>query len=158
MPPPPRHLRVNLVELRAQIVNRIGLERSELYFHYVNSFLSLKVGKVEFEKLCAKVLEKENLRLHYQLVRAILRNACCGKVPPASPVTYGSKSLTNGDVLHLPSPRTLIGLPRHPNGMVDISSDQTMDYDDDRGIYGNGTVGVHKSMQHHQEAGKGISM
>ncbi|KAI4331158.1 hypothetical protein MLD38_029373 [Melastoma candidum] len=158
MPPPPRHSRANLVELRAQIADRIGLERSELYFHYVNSFLSLKLGKVEFEKLCAKVLGKENLRLHNQLVRAILRNACCGKEPPASPVPCGSKSLTNGDVLHLPSPRTSIGILRHPYGVVNISSDQMVgNYDGDRGIYGNGTVGVHKSMQHHQATEKGIS-
>ncbi|KAI4382016.1 hypothetical protein MLD38_008028 [Melastoma candidum] len=157
MRPPNQQSRDNLVELRALVVKRIGLERSELYFHYVNRFLGLKLGKAEFDKLCTKVLGKENLRLHNQLIRAILRNASCGKAPPVSPVTYGHKSLSNGDAQHLSSPRTSIAIPRHRNGIVKVSTSRPVDVDD-RVICENGTLGAHDSVQHSQEPTRGISL
>ncbi|KAI4387096.1 hypothetical protein MLD38_004954 [Melastoma candidum] len=153
---PHQQSRDSLVELRALIVKRVGLERSELYFHYVNRFLGLKLGKAEFDKLCTKVLGKENLRLHNQLIHAILRNASCGKGPPASPVTHEYKPLPNGDVHHLSSPRTSIAIHRHRNGIIKVSTSRPVD-EDDR-VDENGTLGVHDSVQHSREATRDISL
>ncbi|KAG6388415.1 hypothetical protein SASPL_149841 [Salvia splendens] len=56
MQPPHQHSMINLDELKAQIV--------------------------EFNKLCLRGLERENIPLHNQLIRSILRNASCAKSPP----------------------------------------------------------------------------
>lgn len=76
--------RIDLVDLKAQIVKRLGVERSKLYFYYLDRFLSQKLNKVEFDKLCCRVLGRENLSLHNQLIRSILKNAFQAKIPPPS--------------------------------------------------------------------------
>ncbi|KAA8540577.1 hypothetical protein F0562_024504 [Nyssa sinensis] len=45
--------------------------------------LSLKLSKVEFNKLCLQIVGRENIPLHNQFVRSILKNACNAKVPPS---------------------------------------------------------------------------
>ncbi|XP_022723577.1 uncharacterized protein LOC111280441 [Durio zibethinus] len=100
MQPPNQHLRINLTELKAQLIKRLGLERSKQYFHYLNKLLSLKLSKVEFNKVCFRVLGRENVRLHNLLICSILKNACNAKVPP-QPVT-GHDSQQIGDVLLSP--------------------------------------------------------
>ncbi|XP_057791503.1 uncharacterized protein LOC131008589 [Salvia miltiorrhiza] len=82
MQPPHQRSRINLDELRAQIVKKLGPEGSKQYFYYLQRFLNLKLSKVEFNKLCLRVLGRENIPLHNQLIRSILRNACCAKSPP----------------------------------------------------------------------------
>ncbi|KAG8388188.1 hypothetical protein BUALT_Bualt02G0099800 [Buddleja alternifolia] len=82
MQPPNQHSRINLAELKAQIVKKLGPEGSKQYFYYLNKFLSLKLSKVEFNKLCLRILGRDNLSLHNQLIRSILRNACSAKTPP----------------------------------------------------------------------------
>ncbi|XP_055825427.1 uncharacterized protein LOC129893981 [Solanum dulcamara] len=82
MQPPHQHSRINLAELKAQIVRKLGPERSKQYFYYLNRLLSLKISKVEFNKLCLRILGRENITLHNQFIRSILRNACSAKVPP----------------------------------------------------------------------------
>ncbi|KAK4742817.1 hypothetical protein SAY87_000818 [Trapa incisa] len=67
---------IDLGDLKGQIVKRIGAEKSELYFSYLNRFLSEKLGKNEFDKLCCRALGRENLPLHNELICSILRNAC----------------------------------------------------------------------------------
>jgi hypothetical protein len=47
---PHQSSRVDLVELRTQIVKKIGVERSKKYFYYLNRFLSQKLSKSEFDK------------------------------------------------------------------------------------------------------------
>ncbi|KAI3442531.1 uncharacterized protein J3R85_000720, partial [Psidium guajava] len=94
MQPPSRPSRINLTELKAQIVKRIGPERSEQYFCYLNRLLSLKLSKAEFDKLCWKLLGKDNVRLHNQLIRAVLKNAH-GKVPP--PLLNNDRDLLGTD-------------------------------------------------------------
>lgn len=82
MQPPHHHSRINLAELKAQIVKKLGPEGSKQYFYYLNRFLSLKLTKVEFNKLCVRIVGRENIPLHNQLIRSILRNACSAKCPP----------------------------------------------------------------------------
>ncbi|KAE8655357.1 putative Glucose-6-phosphate 1-epimerase [Hibiscus syriacus] len=50
MQPPNHHSRINHTELKAQLIKRLGPERSKQYFHYLNNLLSLKLSKVEFNK------------------------------------------------------------------------------------------------------------
>lgn len=116
MQPPSRTSRINLTELKAQIVKRIGPERSEQYFRYLSRLLSLKLSKAEFDKLCWKLLGKDNVRLHNQLIHAVLKNAH-GKVPP--PLLNNDRDLlgTNKGVIPLQNGDFIPSLPRRsPNG------------------------------------------
>ncbi|XP_008801562.2 uncharacterized protein LOC103715641 [Phoenix dactylifera] len=82
LPPPTQHSRTNLGDLRSQIAKRLGPERAQRYFSYLNGLLSQKLSKSEFDKLCVLTLGRENLPLHNQLIRSILKNACQAKIPP----------------------------------------------------------------------------
>ncbi|KAL3819105.1 hypothetical protein ACJIZ3_005010 [Penstemon smallii] len=84
MQPPNQHSRINLAELKAQIVKKLGPEGSKHYFYYLNKFLNLKLSKAEFNKLCLRVLSRENIPIHNQFIRSILRNACTSKSPPSA--------------------------------------------------------------------------
>ncbi|XP_039018946.1 uncharacterized protein LOC120150315 [Hibiscus syriacus] len=79
---PQQGSRINLGQLKAQILKKIGAERSKRYFYNLSRFLSQKLGKSEFDKSCYRILGRENLLLHNQLIRAILKNACQAKTPP----------------------------------------------------------------------------
>lgn len=76
--------RINLCDLKSQLVKNIGPDRAKCYFHYFSKLLSQKLSKVEFNKLCISTLGSENLHLHNQLVRAVLKNAYQAKTPPQS--------------------------------------------------------------------------
>ncbi|KAF8389392.1 hypothetical protein HHK36_026087 [Tetracentron sinense] len=80
--PSQQHWRKNVADLKAQIVKKLGLERSNRYFYYLNKLLSQKLSKGEFDKLCHWTLGRENLPLHNQFICSILKNACHAKVPP----------------------------------------------------------------------------
>lgn len=82
---PQQSLRIDLGELKSQIVKKLGTDRSKRYFFYLNRFLSQKLSKNEFDKLCCRVLGKENLWLHNQLIQSILKNACQAKTAPPIP-------------------------------------------------------------------------
>ncbi|XAR50434.1 hypothetical protein NMG60_11004762 [Bertholletia excelsa] len=82
MQPPHQHQRINLAELKALIVKKLGPERSSQYFTYLNRFLNLKLNKVEFNKLCLQIIGRENVPLHNKFIHSILKNACSAKVPP----------------------------------------------------------------------------
>nr|XP_043616752.1 uncharacterized protein LOC122588660 [Erigeron canadensis] len=84
MQPPQKHSCVDLGELKNEIIKQIGLEKSQQYFDYLKRFLSLKLSKVEFDKLCLRTVGRDNISLHNQLIRLILKNACTRKVPPTS--------------------------------------------------------------------------
>ncbi|XP_068313599.1 uncharacterized protein [Pyrus communis] len=79
---PQQFSRIDLGDLKAQIVKRIGAERSKRYFYYLNRLLSQKLSKKEFDKLCYRVLGSENLPLHNHFIRSVLKNACHAKTPP----------------------------------------------------------------------------
>ncbi|KAL1554077.1 hypothetical protein AAHA92_14673 [Salvia divinorum] len=82
MQPPHHHSRINLAELKAQLVKKLGPEGSKQYFYFLHMFLSLKLSKVEFNKLCLRIIGRENIPLHNQFIRSILKNACSAKTPP----------------------------------------------------------------------------
>lgn len=83
--------RIDLADLKAQIVKRIGAERSKKYFFYLNKLLSQKLNKKEFDKLCHRVLGGENISLHNKFIRSILKNACQAKTPPPIHVSEAPK-------------------------------------------------------------------
>ncbi|KAK7311831.1 hypothetical protein RJT34_10215 [Clitoria ternatea] len=79
---PQQSSRIDLGELKAQIIKKLGAEKSRRYFYYLNRFLSQKLCKTEFDKLCFRVLGRENLPLHNHFIKSILKNACQAKTPP----------------------------------------------------------------------------
>ncbi|KAI3673676.1 hypothetical protein L6452_39800 [Arctium lappa] len=81
MQPPQQHSWNNLAEIKGQLIKKLGFERSKQYLDDLNRFLSLKLSKAEFDKLCLRTVGKDNIRLHNQLIRAVLKSACTGKVP-----------------------------------------------------------------------------
>ncbi|XP_068653054.1 uncharacterized protein [Aristolochia californica] len=165
MPPPSQqHSRINLADLKAQIVKKLGPDRANRYFTYLNRLLSQKLGKGDFDKWCYLTLGRENLHLHNQLIRSILKNACHGTVPPPLPqkvvppsigkreeghAQSGSAAATiwsNGDVLPM-SPRKLrTGFrdrrvkdrpsPLGPNGKTDLTAHQSIGTDEAVGKVG----------------------
>ncbi|XP_039050745.1 uncharacterized protein LOC120191961 [Hibiscus syriacus] len=74
--------RIDLGELKAQIVKKIGAERSKRYFYNLSRFLSQKLSKCEFDKSCYRIIGRQNLSLHNQLIYSILKNACQANTPP----------------------------------------------------------------------------
>lgn len=98
--PGDRHCpRIDTIELKHHIEKRIGQQRAEKYFNHLSRYLSLRISKLEFDKLCIGLLGRENISLHNGLIRAIVKNACISQSPP--PKDGKSKSslnvkLTNG--------------------------------------------------------------
>ncbi|KAK9061899.1 hypothetical protein SSX86_019083 [Deinandra increscens subsp. villosa] len=91
--PAVRHCgRVDTFELKVQMERRLGSQKSEKYFNLVTRFLSLKLGKSEFDKLCICLIGRENIRLHNELIRAVLRNATLASTPPPKQVKHDSFS------------------------------------------------------------------
>ncbi|KAJ6326143.1 hypothetical protein OIU78_013272 [Salix suchowensis] len=137
-----QHSRVNLAELKVQIVKRIGAERSKLYFYYLNKFLSLKLSKAEFNKLCVRVIGKGNVLLHNQFICSILKNACNATVPPPPPPQPQPPSCDK----EVPTPAS-DGSYSYPNGKVDFASHHSTVTDD----HVASEDGIQKLVQHHQE-------
>uniref|UniRef100_A0A0D9W363 Transcriptional coactivator Hfi1/Transcriptional adapter 1 n=1 Tax=Leersia perrieri TaxID=77586 RepID=A0A0D9W363_9ORYZ len=75
--------RIDLREIKSNIIKRIGPGRAKKYFQHLERFLSSKLNKNEFDKLCVISLGRENLPLHNHLIRSILHNACHANGPPA---------------------------------------------------------------------------
>ncbi|PON66732.1 Transcriptional coactivator [Parasponia andersonii] len=82
MPASRQFSRINTLELKSQIENKIGRPKAEMYFSLLTKYLSLKISKPEFNRLCLGTIGKENLDLHNQLIKAILRNASLSTTPP----------------------------------------------------------------------------
>ncbi|XVF17549.1 hypothetical protein REPUB_Repub10bG0133000 [Reevesia pubescens] len=79
-----RHFaRVDTLQLKSQIERKIGRIKAEKYFNLLSRFLSLKIGKPEFDRLCIGTIGRENVRLHNHLLRSIIRNASLSKTPPS---------------------------------------------------------------------------
>lgn len=97
--------RANTHNLKIQVVKRVGAERAQRYFGYLSRLLSNKLSKPEFNKLCLLTLGRENLPLHNQLVKSILKNVLSDKAPSAPPDNgHSVPGPPNGDFLP-PSPR-----------------------------------------------------
>ncbi|XP_030461495.1 uncharacterized protein LOC115681640 [Syzygium oleosum] len=166
-PPPSRPSRVDLTALKARIVKRIGPERSGQYFRYLNGFLSLKLSKAEFDKLCWKLLGKDNVRLHNQLIHAVLKNAH-GKVPPPLlnndrdllGTNDGPIPLQNKDFIPFPPQRSPKGISEGLNGIVNFAprlptaENCKVSLEDQN----PNCLALLKPVQHHQEAEKDIRL
>ncbi|GAA0147015.1 hypothetical protein LIER_06820 [Lithospermum erythrorhizon] len=74
--------RIDTVEIKFQIERALGSKKSEHYFDILNRYLSLKLSKREFDKLCIGLVGRENICLHNRLIRAIVKNACVARTPP----------------------------------------------------------------------------
>ncbi|MED6159620.1 hypothetical protein PIB30_043908 [Stylosanthes scabra] len=85
---PQKSSRIDLAEFKAHIVKKVGADKSKKNFYYLNRFLSQKLGKNNFDKLCFRVLRRENISLHNRFISSILKNACQAKFP--SPVQPSS--------------------------------------------------------------------
>ncbi|OMP01849.1 Transcriptional coactivator Hfi1/Transcriptional adapter 1 [Corchorus olitorius] len=83
MPGAKHFSRVDTLELKSQIERKIGRLKAEKYFNLLARFLSLKIGKPEFDRLCIGTIGRENIRLHNHLLRSIIRNATFSKTPPS---------------------------------------------------------------------------
>ncbi|GKA53822.1 transcriptional coactivator Hfi1/transcriptional adapter 1 [Tanacetum coccineum] len=83
MPAAVRHCsRVDTIELKLEMETRLGTQKAEKYFNLLTRFLSLKVGKSEFDKNCVRLIGRENVRYHNDLLKAIVRNAAVCNTPP----------------------------------------------------------------------------
>ncbi|CAL5035233.1 unnamed protein product [Urochloa decumbens] len=74
--------RIDVREIKSKIFKRIGPERARKYFQHLERFLSSRLSKNEFEKLCLVALGRENLPLHNHLIRSIIHNASRACGPP----------------------------------------------------------------------------
>ncbi|TYI25727.1 hypothetical protein ES332_A05G070100v1 [Gossypium tomentosum] len=130
---PQQGSRINLGELKAQIVKKIGAERSKRYFYNLSRFLSQKLSKSEFDKSCYRILGRENLPLHNQLIRSILKNVCQAKTPPpvheagpAKSLIQNVKSYPGRDDGHEPTgslvPNLNPNMAISSNGILPVSS------------------------------------
>ncbi|KAJ0771110.1 putative transcriptional coactivator Hfi1/Transcriptional adapter 1 [Helianthus annuus] len=85
--PAVRHCsRVDTFDLKIQMERSLGAQKFKNYFTLLTRYLSLKVGKSEFDKLCVRLIGRENIRLHNELIRAILKNAAVCNTPPPKQV------------------------------------------------------------------------
>lgn len=76
------YTRVDTLELKDVIYQKIGHERADKYFDQLKRFLSLKLSKVEFDRSCIRTIGRENVPLHNRLIRSIAQNACQSRIPP----------------------------------------------------------------------------
>ncbi|XP_022775130.1 uncharacterized protein LOC111317067 [Durio zibethinus] len=74
--------RIDTLELKSLIERKIGRIKAEKYFNLLTRFLSLKIAKPEFDRLCIGTIGRENVRIHNHLLRSVVRNASLSKTPP----------------------------------------------------------------------------
>ncbi|KAK3143492.1 hypothetical protein QOZ80_4AG0300960 [Eleusine coracana subsp. coracana] len=80
--PPLQNGRIDLRELKSQMEKRLGPDRSRRYFSYFNDYMSQRLSKSDFDKLCLLTLGEENRQLHIRLILSVLYNAYQAKCPP----------------------------------------------------------------------------
>ncbi|KAM7262693.1 hypothetical protein ACFE04_000376 [Oxalis oulophora] len=120
---PQQSSRIDLGDLKSQLVKKIGPEKAKRYFYYFNRFLSQKLSKNEFDSLCVRTIGKENIRLHNQLIRSILKNACQAKTPPevgptkSSPIEDAQWHEQSGSLV----PNQNQNVPAWSNGVLPVS-------------------------------------
>ncbi|CAO2817906.1 unnamed protein product [Amaranthus hypochondriacus] len=79
---PEKSSRMDTSELKIHLLKKVGSERFKSYFYCLNRFINQKLSKSDFDKMCYRILGRENLPLHNQIIRAVLKNACSAKTPP----------------------------------------------------------------------------
>ncbi|KAK1324066.1 hypothetical protein QJS10_CPA02g00308 [Acorus calamus] len=58
-----RSSRIDTLELKLHIIKKLGREKAEKYFAYLTRFLSFRINKREFDKLCFSTIGRENIAL-----------------------------------------------------------------------------------------------
>ncbi|KAL1801963.1 hypothetical protein DCAR_0933463 [Daucus carota subsp. sativus] len=96
---------VCMVELKALIYQKIGSHRAVDYFELLKSFLSLRLNKTEFDKYCTRIIGRDNIYLHNQLIRTIL-GSCYAR-------NYPTLRTKNVAVAASPIAKVSSGLPVH---------------------------------------------
>lgn len=92
--PAVRHCsRIDTFELKLHIERRLGSQKAQKYFNLLTRYLSQKLKNSEFNRLCVHLIGRENLRLHNELIKSILKNATLSKTPPPKQLT---SKLANG--------------------------------------------------------------
>ena len=86
--------RIDTLELKSLILEKIGHQRADKYFDELTRLFSLKTTKCEFDQFCIRIIGRENISLHNRLIRSILKNACHGKVPPPKGIQRAGSNLT----------------------------------------------------------------
>ncbi|KAK7343515.1 hypothetical protein VNO77_12305 [Canavalia gladiata] len=89
--------RIDTLGLKALIVQKVGHQRADKYFDQLGRLLSSKISKSEFDKNCIMIIGRENIPLHNQFIRAILKNASLSKVPPVRGSTRIGSALSVKD-------------------------------------------------------------
>ncbi|KAI8027695.1 hypothetical protein LOK49_LG02G03376 [Camellia lanceoleosa] len=74
--------RIDTLELKALVYQKIGHQRADKYFDQLKRLFSSKISKNEFDKFCIQTIGREHISLHNRLIRSIVKNACLAKVPP----------------------------------------------------------------------------
>ncbi|MED6107358.1 hypothetical protein PIB30_013207 [Stylosanthes scabra] len=92
---PQQSSRIDLVEVKALIVKKVGADKLKRYFYYLSRFLSQKLRKNEFDKLCLRLLGRENIPLHNHFIKTILKNACQANSPPTVQQSGTPKSVAH---------------------------------------------------------------
>ncbi|KAL3843866.1 hypothetical protein ACJIZ3_001269 [Penstemon smallii] len=87
--------RVDTLELKNHIYQKVGHQRAETYFHQLKRFLDLKLSKSDFDRSCISTIGRENIFLHNQLIRSILQNGFHSSIPPPK-VDKPSVKVING--------------------------------------------------------------
>ncbi|KAI4342326.1 hypothetical protein MLD38_026965 [Melastoma candidum] len=78
-----QHDRAHTLRLKSMIVHKIGRERAQKYFDQLVRMFAGRISKPEFDEECIRLIGRETLRLHNELIRSILKNACCARERPA---------------------------------------------------------------------------
>ncbi|ONH91872.1 hypothetical protein PRUPE_8G141100 [Prunus persica] len=93
MVPNQSYTRIDTLELKGLIIQRIGHQRAEKYFDLIRRLFSSKISKCEFDKFCNRTIGRENVHLHNRLIKSIIKNACLAKVPPLTGIKKGGSTL-----------------------------------------------------------------
>lgn len=81
--PAVRHCsRIDTFELKLHMERRLGSQKAQKYFNLLIRYINQKLRKPEFDKLCVSLIGRENLRLHNELIKSILKNATLSTSPP----------------------------------------------------------------------------
>ncbi|XP_010547543.1 PREDICTED: uncharacterized protein LOC104819254 [Tarenaya hassleriana] len=96
MPTSQHFIRIDTFQLKSQIKKKIGRAKTENYLDLLSRFLSSKLSKSEFDKLCIATVGKENIHLHNALLTGIIKNICLSKTPPGVEASLGNKKEVNG--------------------------------------------------------------
>ncbi|XP_076889058.1 uncharacterized protein LOC143539714 [Bidens hawaiensis] len=104
--PAVRHCsRVDTFEFKVQMEGNLGAQKSEKYFNLLTRYLSLKLGKSEFDKLCIHLIGRDNIHLHNELVKEIIENAAVCNSPPPKKVKHINPLTFKDTNVGLQSPR-----------------------------------------------------